>query len=57
MIKHEIRDRYSVEAYCFNCDRGGTISPHLGVPVEQAKCPNCGCAYLELVLNETMSGD
>jgi len=39
----ETTGTYDVKACCYNCNRNGQISPRLGIPVEQAVCPYCGC--------------
>lgn len=58
MSKEKTEDRYTVKAYCNNCDKSGTIHPHLEVPVTEANCPYCGCAYLKLIPDaETKSWD
>ena len=43
----EEKETYFVEVKCGNCKWEGSVAIEKGVPVSEAKCPNCGVMFGE----------
>jgi len=41
----EVKETYFVEVKCANCGWEGSVEIEKGVPVSEAKCPNCGVVF------------